>query len=201
MEQPKTNPVEKIIPEAVIEELLNLEPVTDQDKADILVVARGLKPAARVELLFKEGAKDYTNINFANDVLSLDQVLTALNLPHNNTVTEDEKSGFTHAVFVIGKDGHALNDLKQANATHDDEKIGAALGIPESARDAKIKKQTMKESVLRLLVHNDTLLNFAWFDLSTDHWEEELIEIEKRANTIKGISPALYIKIANKKRK
>lgn len=171
--------------------------ISPQEKAEILLVAQGIKPACIFSLEYLVGAEDYTG--YAQEAFEWAHASTAFmledfGLPYHEEQTHDEHSRYVG--FLIGTDLEHLKKLTDVASVDADSKdkaaIGKALGYPQTAIEAFVKGDSIGISDLPGAVRNSDAVKFLSFGLSRDHWKGELAQVSKQAQVVKKVSPAIY---------
>ncbi|HBM45998.1 MAG: hypothetical protein UT05_C0001G0025 [Parcubacteria group bacterium GW2011_GWF2_38_76] len=188
--------------EIILETLKNLENfdfLPNQNKVDLICVYQKIKPASKIEIFFKPGYQSYTEGDFKHNLSSLKTVLDDLGLPYNVHVDDFDKEEVA-AIFYVGKDQHSLHETMKAfqDSTKDRDKvIGKSLGYPETAIQAYSERKLKKISALPEEIRKSEYIKFLNFQLSEDHWQDEVEDVKKRAKLIKEVDETFYRKIIN----
>jgi len=181
------------------------------DKANLLLVKAGLKPAAEIELEIslktEEGTRRYLTEDELQEVVDLIKksgipfkigerkfIQGSYSTREAPGKPEIKKSSIGESIqtFVASSQGK-LDALAKVWNTEDEEAIGLALGIPKSAVEAFIgKRNAMSLYDLPKDIQNKETAAFLTPTLSSDNWQEEIKEGKKRADFIKKICPNLY---------
>jgi hypothetical protein len=181
------------------------------DKANLLLVKAGLKPAAEIELMISLKTDDDTQT-----YLTEDEVQKSIALIENSglshkigerkfvkgsyTIREEPGKpetkkptvGESIPTFVAGSQ-EKLDALSEIWDTEDEEAIGKALGIPKSAVEAFTgKREAINLYELPDDIQNKEAAVFLTPTLSKENWREEMKEGTKRAAFIKRICPSIY---------
>ena len=118
-----------------------------------------------------------------------------MELPYQIEITRNRKT----LTCSIGKDTKHLQAFLKADAKKNSrEKTkarGLALGYPKTAISAFINKEVIEIKDLPKQIRESKEIKFLNFRLSKKHWRKEFKFVQKRANTIKKLSPKLYAKI------
>lgn len=192
------NQKEELIKES-IKEIENLDFIGNQDKVDIILTYKKFKPSSKIELFFKPGYKSYSEQDFKANIGKAERIFKNLSLPYDMEISKE--SDLHVAIFYIGRDNECLDKIKKAFAekgngnNNKDLIIGKELGYPTTAIEGYRSKKIKKSDSLPEEVRNSGYIKFLNFQLSEDHWEEELKTVKERADALRGISPDLYQKI------
>jgi hypothetical protein len=183
--------------EIAIEQLGNIHSIPDSAKSNILLVFMGLKPACKLSILFKEGTKAYPREDFEKDKSDLENVLQNLGLNYEFSEEETTDEGLQEVYISVGHSEDKLKTLTEAwqlpaGSEERDVEVGRALGIPETAIQSYANHETINLTELPPEIAQE--FRRAEFIPSREHWEEELEEVRKRNQIVKGIAPKLFEK-------
>lgn len=182
----------------ILKNLENFDFLANQHKIDIICVYKGIKPASKIELLYRPGYPSYIKKDFQSNLSLLKDVLKSLNLSSSMDI-DDSDNEETVTTFYIGKNQQNLQEVIEAfsNIEEDRDKIiGKALGYPKTAINNYPNKIKSIDS-LPEEVKNSEYIKFLNFRLSEDYWQEEIEEVKKRAATIKEVDENFYNTIIN----
>jgi hypothetical protein len=193
----------------LVESMDAIPNLTNQDKMNILLVFKGLKPATILEFV-APAHDEHANIEIAEYVQGLCELLQSQNfLVHKDCEDENANSGeegfardFNHYSVYTAKTPENLSMLVESDTEEDrktkDYKRGKVLGYPDTAIHAWIDGNILKDvQELPEDVRDSGVLKFVNFRLSRDHWRDELEQVSNEALTVKEMSPALYDDILN----
>jgi len=183
-----------------------------QDKIDMILILKELKPASEVSLCseeWREGEKE-KEID-SQKLKDFEELLNKTGISHEPYEKKTTNTDFAfkendyefrkrqEATFLIAKDKESLNLLKEALKTNDEELMGRAYGYPESAIKAFCgKKETIEDAEELPEEIKRRGPSFLRFKLSKNNWQEEIKLCEKWAEAIKEASPKLYRKFYKK---
>ena len=183
-----------------IRKLVRLEGfITDQDKADLLLVWDGFKPTAMVELSYFQRSK-FSRKEFHKKIGDLEKIFQKLNLCYRLQINYPKrKKEVTHYSY-IARNQKKLKEIIAADAEKNIRKrrlkLGVLLGYPKTAVQAFVDGKVLNRFPPSVLKREE--LKFLNFRLSK-HWRKEFEYIRKRAKAIKQIVPEFYAQIVNKK--
>jgi hypothetical protein len=181
------------------------------DKTNLLLIKAGLKPAAEIELLISRKTGDDTQVYLAENELQeaidlikksglafkieerkfVKEIRTFREGPGEPEITK-LSTGESIQAFVAGSQ-EKLDALTKVWNTQDEEAIGLALGIPQSAIESYVgKRNAINLYDLPEDIQNKETAAFLTPTLSKDNQQEEIREGKKRADFIKKICPNLY---------
>ena len=159
-----------------------------QDRAAVVLVHAGVKPAARMWLHGWNGAARH--LEESQEATAAD-LLWIGNL--RNSKLFRRRSKFFEIGFQVARERRLLARLDQAS----EEETGFALGYPKTAVHAH--NQGLKGELDDFLMTSDEIMSaygqlapFALFRPSRAHWQEEMTVVRKWADTIKRVTPGLY---------
>ncbi len=179
---------------AAVERLSNLEFLTNQDKASIVLVSQELKPAALVEMHYQENTPGYSKEEFGQNIDHFKQTLQELRLSFQNKAISVDSNSYES--FYIGCTQEAIERLINATELVDirekDRAMGKSLGIPDTAIEAFINNQTVKLSELPEEAAKE--FRFTNFLPSKDHWQEELEYVKTQNEALNKLAPQLLSK-------
>lgn len=181
------------------------------DKIDILLVRSGAKPSAVTNLGRGEIAEigdlhgefpsvPKEKIEKISNFLSELGLLYSIGSPENIENQELQENGSiiilrrqTIDIFMAMHQSD-LDKLVTSIRSCDDEKTGEALGYPDTAIEAYVKKDSRYEDRAELPqeIKESPYYHFIRFALSPDHWQEEIKTAQKWADVVKTNSPRLF---------
>lgn len=177
-----------------IEKLNQSDFLTNQDKASLVLVANGQRPAALIELQYQENTPSYTRADFEQDSKHLESILLDLGLSYTKKSSDDGESEYE--IYYIGSNEPSMQALKVATEIVDtkekDIAKGAALGIPKTAIDAFINNDIIPLTELPEGVAREFKL--ANFLPSKDHWQEEFEFVKTQNEALAKMAPQLLSK-------
>ena len=95
--------------------------------------------------------------------------------------------------ILIANNDENLDYLDSALSGKDEEAVGLALGIPQTAVEAYIgKRKRLNKDDLPDEVKRSDAAKFCKPILSADNWQEEIKLWQKYADLTKRVSPAIY---------
>jgi hypothetical protein len=191
-------------PETSREKIESIEnaPLDIQEKVDILLILKDLKPASDISLYseeWPEGEKE-KEIN-PESIEKTEELLKKNNLlyePFEEKVADwykDEKGQKVRKekTFIIAKNEENLNLIKKAFETGDEKLFGKAYGFPQTSIEAYLGKgEAIDSNKLPEEIKQQDALAFSKFKLSKDNWQEELKTAQKWADAVKETSPKAY---------
>jgi len=129
------------------------------------------------------------------EIEKIKHILRKLNLPYQVKTTGNKKA----LTCSVGKDRKHLQALLKADAKKNPKEKtrarGLALGYPKTAIAAFINKEVIEVKNLPKQIRESKEIKFLNFRLSKKHWQKEFKVVQKRADTIKKLSPKLYKEI------
>lgn len=183
-------PKPEISAEAV-EALRELKLVARADKADILLVAGGLKPATEQTMRYARAGSPYPLGDFNRAVQGLREVLDLFHLSH--TFHRDETPDDIRVTFWIADRLEMCERLEETISWEDSKRIperGKLLGLPKTAIEA-FPSAVMNKQELPKEVRHTRGYKLMQFMPARDHWREELAALEERATFVEQIAPGL----------
>lgn len=164
--------VEKELQEKInIVKDLEIGPV---QKAEIMLVILGLKPATELSLYKHNDTQD-----------KVEKVLkdVGLEIDHKNIC--DNKN--LVAEIVIAQNQKILSNLMQANASQDHEEYGRLMGYPETAISA-----FTENTILNEVNYPELQTSIFGMKYSKNNWQEEKLKVQSWDNAIKKYAPETY---------
>ncbi len=186
-----------------IEMLERLDYLAPSEKATILCVLAGARPAAFLTHEYhSDQDRNYSQASFQSDIDKLQELLHEMDIA-TKIVTEtdtNERDGFLHIYtdICVGKDKDSLDKLLAARTlSGKDENVwdvtmGEALGYPPTAIEAYRSKKFLHARDFPEAIQDHPLRRFLTFCLSPDHWREELDFIKPWAEAVKHLSSRIY---------
>ena len=147
-------------------------------KANIILVALGLKPATDLSL-FKNNDSEAV----------VEEALTKAGLVFADKGIGGEKQNKV-AKISIARDEETLNRLLALSPSKDHEEYGRLMGYPETAVEAFVNKKLLDEPTERKLIAASG--NIFPMKLSKDHWREEIEHLRTWNEAIKEYSLDTY---------
>lgn len=173
-----------------------------QDKIDMILILKDLKPASDISLYSEEWleGEEEKEINSKKieEIKSLLKKNGLLYEPFEEKtidwyVDKDGQKVRKEKKFIIAKNEENLNLIKKALETGDEELFGRAYGFPQSAIEAYLgKRKIIDSNKLSGKIKQQDALAFSKFKLSKDNWQEELKKAKEWADAIKETSPKIY---------
>lgn len=195
---------------------LEKQPIDPLQKADLLLVEAGIKPASLITItnkIWSEGEEPHVFME-EDQIITLEEMIRKMNvlfqaIPITRKIAEIQKSEaekvkvYADEVdLLVGATGENLERLSEAYVLHNHELLGRAVGIPETAIEAFLNKRDRLD--LRTLPKNVLLseeMTFSTPTLSRDNWKEEVETGRVYANYLKKFSPHIYSELMNMRQK
>lgn len=167
-------------------------PLSLRDRAALVLVYTGVKPAASVWMPYWSNNPDYPEEAWLKRIGIVEELAVTANLPYRQLRKQGDE--YLSLEIFIGKNIESLEKFMQAN---DKEGGGSALDYPETAvkaynlglRDGLDKFVMQKNELPEDL---DDLIPFLFFRPSRLHWQEEMELVRTWAETVKAVAPKLY---------
>jgi len=168
-----------------------------QDKASLLLVYLGVKPATGFIIPVKYDSEekrpfDYNKETFQDDIGAIEELLLESGLPKKSEIVISGRK-LKHLggqKFSVGKDRQSLEELLNAK---DDITIGHALGYPESALEGyggdKFDTKVLSPEELKIYKA------YKFFYFSNENWKQELEKFKEWVSMIEKASPKLHQEI------
>lgn len=166
------------------------------DRANLALVALHEKPACILEFQFpahEEAGRDETQ----HDISLIEEMLDTLSIPYEKRETSDDE--YISIEICAGNDPQHMQTLLQAGS--EPLLLGKALGYPDTAVTAFAAGEWVNQDTLPDEIKNDDAMAFLNFRLSRDHWQDEFLEVKRRAELMRTTFPELYEKIVASKKK
>jgi len=217
VEEREVSEHEKHIVEAV--ESLPEDLYWENEKAELILVAQGLKPATdpapTVTWLPGEEPKKVDQEKVESTIQLLKRLgfyVTKPELDHEDAVIYEDgtrSAGAENLRLYVAREAETAENLKRAYAEKDDITFGRLSGFPETAVQEFVKTREMlweeRSQYLVDVNFNDIpkevrelpYMAFAQFRLSKNNWKEKIKTAERWAKEIERLSPALYNKITS----
>lgn len=191
----------------VIEQLERMDELAPSDKAAILCIVAGVRPAL---FLTRDHVPRHDRTGtFQKEIERVSEIARALGLAVKvvadpNPVTwEEERDEIEHFYtdINIARDEEALQALMAAHALHGkdrvawDQAMGSALGYPATSIQAYAQKTFLLPDEVPAEIRERPLMKFKPFSLSRDHWQEELEVVRSWAEAVKTLSPRIYAEV------
>src|SRR3989338_10500616 len=162
--------------------------ISYQNQADLILVANKKKPVAWFEIEKKKPLSK-------KEIEKVENALKKLKLPYQIQITRNRKT----ITCSVGKNRKHLQALLKAetkkNPKEKTKARGLALGYPKTAIAAFINKEVIEVKNLPKQIRESKEIKFLNFRISKKHWQKEFKVVQKRADTIKKLSPKLYKEI------
>ena len=176
--------------------------ITDRDKAAVLLVWNGYKPAAMVEISCPWRLSLSSRKQFHKDVMDFKNKLHAGGLFYNIHVNYlREPNDLTHFSYIASSK-RLLRGLKSADSLRDIRRrrlrVGKFLGYPMSAVTAFANNESLNIHNLPKHITRNKLQKFLNFRLSKAS-RQEMKYVRDIARIIRRISPKLFNSIIAKK--
>lgn len=184
------------------------------DKINLLLTKRGLKPASEILLVIKtwhdEGLTEHMSEEDVQEALS---VIQALGLPYRlgerktveepySTEDEPDRQKFfrrDQMNILVGRTPEDLVFLERALKSNSDEMLGKAFGFPPTAVEAFVgKRETLDRQSLPSDVQRSDAVLFSSPMLSRDNWQQEVKQGQLYGEFIKNVSQKLYEEMRSK---
>ncbi len=175
---------------------------TYDDKANLLLVAAGLKPASDIRLISVQEPEEGLSVELTEEEISSNLAvvkdsgvffkagepkLTGGLWGGKRPTTEKEIE------ILIGGTQQDLDNLVYAYETSDSELLGRAYGFPATATEAYLgKRPRLDVDALPKKIKHGEAMAFGGFIFSADNWEEEIKQAQVWADFIKKVSPSIY---------
>lgn len=184
MEEAKFRPEQEIVDAETREKVKKVEQlkIGPMQKAEIILVLLGLKPAKELDL-FKNN-DDKETVEGVLKQVGLQSKPKEIPVPSENVTDR----------LAIAKDEETLNQLLTLDAKKDHTEYGRLMGYPETAIAAfdQEKKLLAKDD------YPDTEGIIFDIKLSKDNWPEELEKLKEWSGAIKEYAPDLYEQLKGK---
>jgi hypothetical protein len=177
------------------EKLKSFYRLAKQDIANILFVSQGLKPTARVEMLFKENTPSDNREEFEGNIRALEAIFANLGLAFEKMQGFDDDVNVESVSYFIAQNEAAKDEIVAAADIRDPKKraqiMGKTYGIPQTAIDAfgKGKRYVASREDLPEEIWNSKELRLANFLPSKDHWQDELETMREKIQKIEAVLP------------
>lgn len=152
-------------------------------KAQIILVALGLKPGTNLSLYEKND-----NEILVKDVLAKAGLKTA-----SKEIKKDGIPTKIIAIISVARDQETLDQLLKLYPNKDHEAYGRLMGYPETAIKAHSNKELLLDINFPGIQDNIFPMKF-----SKAHWQEEMEYLRVWNETIKNYAPATYKKLGGK---
>lgn len=196
--------------EKVVEELEKMDYILDEDKAILLLVLAGEKPAGSLSIDFRPGEPGQSEEKFNQERESFERFMEENNIPYFSRESdvgvfdEGKEIVLRQSMFTLGGNPASLERAEQADSVKDPREFGNTMGYPETAVEAYAKEYTTGE--VQLLKRDEYPVevalsdesNFLFFRLSKDHWREEFETAKRWAQTVKEASPEIYERLTSR---
>ncbi len=176
--------------------LESLKEINSRDKANIIAVASGVKPATLFQTDFVDEAESLSLRTKIKSMCENFGLVFSEGWEH-----DPEIIGIVSYHYRIARDVEALQRVneafKQGLNTHDyHEMLGKSLGMPESAVEAYSRNDNLSlEEQKKFLTREERAFKF--FGLSREKFEQEKGIIQAIAKKTQELSPKLYEEILN----
>lgn len=185
-----------MVPDYWIKKLVRVERlIPDQEIADILLVWKGFKPAAMIELSYVPRVISSKKI-FLRKVSDLQNILRGLSLTYRLHINYPTSAREITRYSYIAKNKQKLKGVVGADNEPDTKQrrlcVGKALGYPPTAVKAFAAGTYLKQSPATITRMPE--LKFLNFRLSKQ-WRKELLYVRKKAKAIQKISPELFLRM------
>jgi hypothetical protein len=189
------------------EELLNSDALFLDDKVNIFLTAKGVKPASEIHRAYESEFEDTSPREaYEKEVAQIRATVQGLGVP-TEEVVDEVFPGEEVTRFLIGKDDEHLRRLIASYTRGyivNTRLFGLAVGYPETAvnayeNDPFHRKEGISIEELPEEVRNSDWIKFLSFGLSRSNWREELSQVKRYAETIQLFAPKLYKEVLSKK--
>lgn len=157
-------------------------PLGTNQRAELILVLLGLKPATNVQLYPWDGSP-----------LAIKNTLGQLGF-HAKVMEREKFSKNMVQEYAVSLDEKTAEKLALLNPAKDHEEFGKLMGFPKTAIHAYLNKEELLERESR---PEDNNIIFS-FGLSKNHWKKEIELLRTWSNAIKEYAPDLFKELRRK---
>ena len=170
-------------------QLLEKLNIGSAQKAEIILIFLGLKPAADLTLFKNYDSEEIVKAALAK--VGLEFADKEARDKAGSVITDrDHQRKKCLAVISVARDQKTLKELLELYPNKDHEAYGRLMGYPETAVQAFTNKELLDSQTERELIGADG--NIFTVKFSKDHWQEELELIKTWNQAIKKYAPDTY---------